>query len=649
MSLFSSIKNIYLQNDNNFSFLISGKNAECQFERLELLESINELVPNGSLIVRDTNDIISFIDKNLVNKVTLEFFNGTYAYLYITSTTHITNAASDTEENFIAINVSNGFYKYMQSSALLDETPYYSPQVFKISDFVQFVAGLLNVTAIVDETSNYMVFKPLNTFDDRTEFASTNVLQYLNYLSGYATSINDIRPRYMFWTNWSNEMVMKHFSYQPEFDNNGASNVLTAKSLRFAIYDSDVPALKLARNNNNLFRKIYYMNSDPADQYISKNYFYIRKTPKILDKIPAGLSGDELDAYKTSSLMYQYQDEGQKYNIELISSNGTNDMVPGADQLNYDGHWGYYNSNILPNDSNLMTLLGKDFGSYSQYNELLYNGLSGYFQYVDNDEMWKMMFDFTEIHPNYPDTDSLSDNTVDGVNTNLQNILNIRYDSFKQNLEDSKSRLETFRKIEKENFVTYVLCCLAKQENCFFAKLTKYEVDKTYGSGLCGASDINVIGGVSGATYAPYRYNWVKLNFNSQYGDTGPSGTVGSGGTAYFFHNVESWEEDPFIKGNTSQDDTWAINLNERSIGNKYLPPGWITDLPTGFKWRPIGAPTNAQTLAGNSSGNIRHIVRMCAVPVTDLLLDSNQLVQSNYIGKYVYYFTAENIVDGNC
>jgi len=650
---FSSIKNIYLKNPDGNLLNISRQNPQCQFERLELSESVYELMPKGALIVRDTIDIISFIDKNNINDVRLEFADGTYTDLGISSITHITNAASDTEENFISINLSNKLYKFMQSSAMLDLLPYSSPQVYKVSDFVDFVSSYLGVTlgipvaTKVDETSNYIVYKPINTFEDRNEYASTNILQYLNYLSSYATDSYYTKPRYMFWTDWNNQLVMKYFADNPNLDVNGYDSTITDKNYRYAIYDSDVPIVKLPSQNNKYFKKIYFMTTDPADQFISKNYFYIRKTPKILDYTPVGATL----AYTVSSLMYQFQDEGQKYNIELVSSNKSNAMVLGADQLTYDNHWGYYNYKLHPNPKSNLALIGDDFGTSPLYAGLTFGGITGYFQYVDNIEMWKMMFDFTEIHPNYPDSDLFTDTSILGNRTNLQKILDIRYNTFQENLKENNDRLETLRKIERENFVMYVLCCISKQERSFFAKLTKYEQDTTYGNGLYkggNCADISRFGGISGATYIPYRYNWVKLNFNANYGDTGPNGSLGSGGTAYFFHNIEAWKEDPLIKGSATQDNTWAINLNERSIGNSYLPPGWIANLPENFKWRPIGAITKSGEFNG-ASGDIRHIVKMNVVPVSDLLLDSRQLVPSNYIGQYIYYFTAENVVDGSC
>jgi hypothetical protein len=586
----------------------------------------------------------------------------------ITSLSHITNAASDTDENFISINFSNNYYKYMQTSSLHDKMPVAYPHVYKISDFVDLVSStILNPNSddiavnYIDETTNYVLYKPLNTTENKTESSSDNILQYLNYLSTYATAVpngtssHEPEPRFLFWTNWQGSIYFKYFPTNIEDD---PSSSVTSAALRYAIYDSNTRSVNLKSQGNKEFRKIYYLSSDPRGQYISKNYYYTRKTPKILDYVSddGDYSSNVMDA-----LMYQYKDEGQKYNIELLGTDGKGGYikgsVPGADEVICDGHWGYYNSLFGLNSKSSATTMGEDFGFANTYNKFLYSGSEGYFPYVDTIEMWKMMFDFTEIHPNYPDNTDLLDNSISGADTYLQKVNNIRYQTFKDssgsnNLTQSSSRLETLRQIEKQNFIMYVLCCMAKEERCFFAKLTQYNIDYDYAKGACAGSYEyrNKFGNIFEAQ-KPYRYNWVKLNFNGNYGATGPEdiqSTAGNcGSKSYYAFNLESWQEDPIVRGSCAMSDNWAINVNERSITDKYLPSGWIK--PTGstnFKWRPIGAIGNSYS---GYSGDIRQIVRMCAVPVSDLLLDSKQSVPSNYLGKYMYYFTATNIVDGTC
>jgi hypothetical protein len=91
---------------------------------------------------------------------------------------------------------------------------------------------------------------------------------------------------------------------------------------------------------------------------------------------------------------------------------------------------------------------------------------------------------------------------------------------------------------------------------------------------------------------------------------------------------------DETVKSSDVQDDTWAINLNERGLTGNYLPPGWVsTNLPTGFKFRPVGLPSTTTTVP--TSGDISHIVRLCRERI-----DANNVIT---------YFWAENVVDGTC
>ena len=54
---YSTVKGIFLGGLNIFN-----PNPQCIFERFEVIESVSSIVPNGALIVRDTVDIINFIN-----------------------------------------------------------------------------------------------------------------------------------------------------------------------------------------------------------------------------------------------------------------------------------------------------------------------------------------------------------------------------------------------------------------------------------------------------------------------------------------------------------------------------------------------------------------------------------------------------------
>ena len=244
-------------------------------------------------------------------------------------------------------------------------------------------------------------------------------------------------------------------------------------------------------------------------------------------------------------------------------------------------------------------------------------GSSGYMPYVDNTEMWKNMFDMTAVHPDTPNTGLPS-----GAATNLQKIINIRYNNFETGHE--QEHIDLLRSIETQNFILYSLCCMGQRtDDCFFAVLQRYEVDCTKG--------------YTGADQKSYRYKWNKIEFDASglcggAGATacfdGSCGACGASGNTYF-HHLEKWSLSN-IKSSDLQDNSWAINLNERGITNSYLPPGWVPScIPTGFAYRAIGAKT-----IGANTEDIFHIVKLC------------KHTEGN---NYFYYFTAENVVDGCC
>jgi hypothetical protein len=712
---YSTVEKIILLNDKQEKILDVTKpnteckyktNDQCQYERLELSESVTELFPSGALIVRNVKDISTFITINEITKIQLIFIDGGSSTFDITSVSYLNNAASANEENYIAIHFTNLFYRYSQTRSLNEELikrggeNWKNPQVLRICEFVQYVNDYLLKTFLgydagssINTTNNYCVYKLLNPKEYRIESPTDNLFQYLKYLSNFATSNSTLvkttipknnfhlgsynsssssgsnglgsifsesgippnieaftsndpnqnfYPRFLFWTDLWNRINFKYFSENINDELNATDEIITKNYLRFGVFNGELTLQQLS--DGKIYRKINFLRTDPNNQYVSKNYHYIRKTPKILDIDPDNVTDD----YYTKNLSYQFLDEGEKYNIELFSSirmdgntlavsyPGNTGATAGSDELIYKSHWGYFNELDPVNDGKSLTLLGQDFGTKKNFSDLKFMGNSGYLQYVDNPDMWKNMFDLTPVHPHDPDHTTLPAQGIVGADTNLQKILNIRYKTFLNHINNtgktgSTDRLDLMRKIEKQNFVMYVLCCMSKQEQSFFALLTQYERDNK---------------SLPSNEYGPYRYNWVKVNFKSPYGSTGPALT--GPGSTYYIHQVEKWEKDGVWKGSATQDDTWAINLNERMMGlpatNDYFAPGWVK--PTGnFKWRPVGVKNSSFS----TSGQIQHLVKMNMVPYTDLLFDSHNKIDSTQLGKYLYYFIVENVVDGSC
>lgn len=658
---YSKIVDIVLQKDDGAgAFSILKPNTLCRFEKMEFLESIFELFPNGSLVVRDTSDIISYIKRTEIDTIVATFTSGDVRKYSITSTSYITNAASETEENFVSINFSNHLYKVSQDNSLVKIMNTPKPVVKKISSLVsEIVSKSASLTrdfesasspklVTNDETSNYALYKPLNPLEDKIEIASENFVQYLYYLSSMACNKITLEPNYLFWTGFENELNFKYFHRNIDQDSEKISK-LNSQNLRYAVYNADATSIQIPRGGKKHY-KIYILTTEPADQFVSKKYYYVRKTPKILNKRPPGSTEST-----TELLTYQFQDEGQKFDIEIIGSDGVrNTIEPGADELKWPYHWGYFTSMVSDDRISLPTSINQNLGLSDKYKSTDFMGLSGTFPYVDNTEMWKNIFDFTPIHPNvttYSDPASESE-------TELQKVINIRYDVFRADNGISSS-LERIRQIERQNFVAYVLCCIKSkplEEETFFAQLTGYKPDTAEGTQ-----------NQTGVHNEPlkYFYSWKRLKYvNTNFNTAAPF-------SPFFrneFHMIENsgawnWqtESEGSVAGDTS---TWAINLNERAnrysgqnIAESYYAPGWYAknlDEATyeNVKYRPIGQRIDELDTVENFSEFKMHIVRMTKTPKKLLLIEAgvtDEEILNYYADKYLYTFAAENVTDGPC
>jgi hypothetical protein len=645
---YSTVKSIFLQspqNSNNFSIDIVKQNTECRFEKVEMVENATDTLPSGTLVVTDLKDIVSFIEKNDIQNFILQFFNGNSYTFPITSVSYINNAASDNETTLVAINFTNQHYTFLSTNSVNNLLGIKKPTVFGINDLILKLRTVCGAPSYGynDFASNFFLYRPLVSYNSGEEAIPDNVIELMQYLCNGAVDEMG-NPNFAFWTSFDGAMNFKCFK-RSLYDDISASSV--GSDVRsVAVFDGD----QVVRNiDGRYYRKAYFAATNPAYQWISKNYYYIRKTPKYLDdnsvKVDPNLTGNSLaDAIiaaqqnTTKNLTFHFQDDGQKYNIDVVSIYGRGTTAPkGGDNIFIDHPWGYFDGQVPTNNKSITNLMGNQYGTQISYSDMVLMGESGYMQYLDSPDMWKNMFDLTPIHPHYPDDKDVPATSVSlgilGTDTYLQKVIDIRYDSFQSSLATAGSnsdRLTKLRQIEAQNFVMYSLCCLGK-EDCFFAALQRYEPDYTY----AGSSGGNP--GGQGATYPAdakfYRYKWNKLIFTS--GSTGSSGgnSGSSGGSENYAAQIENWSLDSVTKSSEDQDKTWAINLNERGLSDSYLPPGWVTPTSSKFKFRPIGA--NATDSPAQESADIFHIARVCLQQV-----DANNKVA---------YFWAENVIDGNC
>ena len=638
---YSTIKSIFVG-----GLEVSKQNTECRFEKIEIVENITEVLPRGTVIVTDLKDIVSYVSNNKIDKVIIEFFDGKKWDCDVTSVSYINNAGSDSDDTIVAINFTNHYYKYFSTNSLNSLLGFKKPKVFHINELVaqlRYTFGVLPESGWNDSASNYFLYKPLSPYNSGEETVSDNVIEFFNYISTGA--IDEFgEPNFIFWTGIAGDVNFKSFKRNIVADASHTS--MDADIRNIGIFKGDAVIQKLSDKKQ--YRKAYFFASNPAYQWISKNYYYIRKTPKYLDSlpeitIPDGLSEEEqatakVDADITTqntalkNLTFQFQDDGQKYNIDVVTISGRGTDAPnGGDQLIPENSWGYYDGQDPSNGKSITNTIYNQYGIDNNYKSLSLMGLDGFMPFLDSPDMWKNMFDVTPIHPNYPDNDDVA-----GDATNLQKVMDIRYDVFSGGASGASAaagRLEKIREIEAQNFVMYSLCCMGKKEDCFFAVLQRYEPDNTYYGVTC-APDPTLPGSAKF-----YRYKWNKILFEPGHegvtcGTCGSSGaSSGASGCTTYSHQLEKWCLDPSTKSSPTQDDTWAINLNERGLSGAYLPPGWVSPTSASFKFRPVGA--NTSSAIGVSGGDIKHIARVCIEQI-----DEKTRVTSFWI---------ENVLDGLC
>jgi len=648
----SPIKSIFLG-----SFNIIPQNDLCRFEKIEFTESVFDLFPTGCLVVRDLNDVVTYV-KNLsagdpTNKnFTITYDNGNSETFYINGIVHLNNAAAETEENFIGINFTNKLFllnQNLSTTNLLRSSGF--PQVYNIetfySDMVAKIKQASNTTGVdvprltnlgSRKFSNVIAYRPINPLESKTDEASENPIQYMNYISSLACDSTTSQPRFLFWTGFNNNINLKYFS-----------ETIASEPVYgyYGVYQQDIPSLQSA---GALRKKIYVLTTSPTYQYLNRQYYYTRKTPKLLNKSAStSTTSDE-----TILMNHQFLDDGTKYDIEFVVESGIVDNLSGTiglSSLDYTNHYGYYKQNDTFTPYGNSTLLGMEYGVSDVYANKNIMGVDAPYPFIDNPEMWKNMWDMTPIHPNLGTSTTGS---ITATSTNLQKVFQVRELS-----KTSTSKLEKIKEIELQNFVYYVLCCLKEpidqieQEETFFACLTGWQIDTT-----------NPKLGLNGEPLI-YRYAWKRIGVNLLFNDI----------NFFNFTNPESSTWQQMDEGSDPADiETWAININERKnsrlggdVLSAYYAPGWYVQNLTEpvFKdsvtYRPIG--NRGSSLEEYVDGTTcRHIVMMRKIPFIQIVLnaknyedvigmDKQKLLE--YIeaskGKYLYCFELSNVTDGKC
>ena len=794
--------------DSNFDIELMKNNKFCQFERIELEESVNNIFPTGALVVRDTSDILTYIATNEIKSIIVSMgdLDDTTSEKYewsITSITYANNAVSEIDQTFVVIYFTNKLFQESQGKSFYDEIIYetdsegevtavpsslwdisypfvttpehiiktygyrsvFSKPLFnkRDSDGNEIIlkgCGVNNNIKNNFEPKNAVLFRPKIADAMRQEQYQTNIISYLNYIFTYAVSAptesDQLKPYYMFWTDFTNCLNYKFFDLRSDLATDKYKFDLDPSDpyhiQAYGVYDSpDVQRLLKDVDGQDIeCKKIYVLVTNPATSIINKNYYYIRSTPIYMEIPEYGLSGSTTDPV---NLMSPYLSDSANTHLTTVTKYTENTAggvtysrrVNAIEDANLtylpDGGFDGYASDFTQSNTKINTtdavasyefllnhIQATPLGLRDSYQQP--NPQTPLYPFNDNPYMWQFAYDLTRTHPNLIRGVSGSDVIVKEVDfyqdlsdllytdggdifsqtvitellesLSLNKVLQAKYKAMGDKNNYDNYRRKQLEQTEKENFVANVLCCigedLAAKEDWFFAKITGFIPDnRKLRDGLGVEGDSIKLGAVADA----WLYTWKKLEPGPLFVGLTAGITADVERYGSYHSMMHGWTTSPcigstgmpdisFITGNSGLDvmkhggsftgmGTWAINLNERLNGQNgsiytvpnqpgeigtdtknYRGPGYFKDNITTngqFAYKPIGFTgslfTHSNALPDGPGYNkwesASHIVKMYKIRVNKLREMGCIPPAPNLGNEYMYYFIAENAVDGIC
>jgi hypothetical protein len=360
--------------DSDFDIELMKNNKFCQFERMELEESINNVFPTGALIIRDTSDILTYIATQKIKSIIVSIGDpddsSSEKYEWsITSITYANNAISEIDQSFVVIYFTNKLFQESQGKSFYDEIIYetnsngevtanpsslwyishpfvttpehiiktygyrsvFSKPLFtqrnsEGNDIVLKGCGINNNIKNNFEPKNAVLFRPKIADAMRQEQYQTNIISYLNYIFTYAVSSppgsDRLKPYYMFWTDFTNCLNYKFFDLRSDLETNLYKFDLDPSDpyhiQPYGVYDSpDVQRLLKDVDGEDIkCKKIYVLVTNPATSIINKNYYYIRDSPVYMEIPSFGISGSTTDPV---NLMSPYLSDSANTHLTTVT------------------------------------------------------------------------------------------------------------------------------------------------------------------------------------------------------------------------------------------------------------------------------------------------------------------------------------------
>lgn len=409
----TAITSIILKSDENseFDLEVFKSNKFCQFDRLEMEESVITVFPKGVLVLRDKSDMMTYIAAKQIKTILVSFKNGEKFLWYITSLNYVNNSASEIDQTFIGVYFTNSIYHQTQVTSFYDEKTFeINPETEELEEsgsiplwpfsypfmttsehiiktygnravFDKPLFPILNqdgddtnlkgcgVNLFVQNTQepvNYILFRPRIADAERVEQVQSNIVTFLNYIFTYTIN-EDQKPYYLFWTDFSNCLNYKFFDLKKDLASGkygfDKPNTDPGKIEAYAVYNSDDIGRSFKIEDEDIqCKKVYVMITNPSHTVMDKNYYYIRSSPIYLEQpshLPSGSTSD------VERLMSPYLSESANTTLTTVTKYNIYDSPGLTYSLRTFGAKSYKDQNLINLPDQGYWGYAKDFNTHS--------------------------------------------------------------------------------------------------------------------------------------------------------------------------------------------------------------------------------------------------------------------------------------------
>jgi hypothetical protein len=556
--------------------IVDAENSRGFFEQLILEESIENIIPSGTLLIRDHGDFLADFNPSGKDSIYMKLdIDGSSILLgndedksnqYIVyQANRVTDTADRTQPNLIAL-------KFIHVSYFLnDRRPIFFEEEMKLISVgasggfdnpgeqspitPDWMFNIVNTffpdeKHILEPTSNYAWLKPKNPVcPSGRKLDQSNLLNTINYLTESAVDI-DGRPKFFFWKDFNGVnfrtydslikdetvAVFKHGNIDAKYAVFKIPNVIKIDSVNFN------PAISFMEMENNGAFLSYYERIDPdfenpyftfldhSKGHTARNIEYainkpISKTGKYLFEDP----GLDVGFWTSTPTKPDLLDPFKNIAFDVFPIvGGTFSSSISPKRFYDDQKWGYLDYKYFNSYFN-----EPSYSLYSEQGNTLQSNTSSRRSYTQ----WQSMFDIEELNPidskieQNPNFDPGLEESPENPKTITvkKNIAQLFID-IKNGISAAAQEYYDLRNLkEKWNIFKYNVCCINDKDEEFYALIV--------GATALDSSTVEVFDAPEKAK--AFQYAWKEVEFV-------PKEYIGvSGGTAIqVFPSLIIGEED---------------------------------------------------------------------------------------------------------